>query len=337
MKKVIIWFNHWFSTAYHMVNMIKDDNNTEFYIIGTNGNEENVMKTVCDYWEKEPDFLSDEEYVQYCLEFCQRHSVNIFIPRKKQLSIVKNIKRFENISVKVLAEKNFEKMKQLNNKKNTYELFKTLKIGNIPEYYIVNTAEKFIEAYQKLKANHKKICFKFIEDEGAVSFRIIDDSMKDADIFLIRKGLKVTSEEVYNSLKKRKNTAEIMLMPYLEGEEVSVDCLKTKNGLISLPRVKTLTRTEIIRYDKEILDICKDFFKKYGVEHPCNIQFKYDNGIPYLLEINTRMSGGIHYTCLAANINIPNISVNQLLGIDKIWKINKKETKVSYIETPILI
>ena len=81
MKKVIIWFNHWFSTAYHMVNMIKDDNNTEFYIIGTNGNEENVMKTVCDYWEKEPDFLSDEEYVQYCLEFCQRHSVNIFIPR----------------------------------------------------------------------------------------------------------------------------------------------------------------------------------------------------------------------------------------------------------------
>lgn len=332
-----IWFNHWFSTAFHMVSMIKNDNKNNLYIIGTNSNIENVMKTVCDYWEEEPEGLNDEEYLDYALNFCKKHSVNVFIPRKKQILIVKNIAEFDKIDVKVLADRNFDKMKLLNNKKSTYELFEKLGIGHIPEYYIANSKESFVEAYKKLKNIYNKICFKFIEDEGAVSFRIIDDTIEEADIFSTRKGLKVTSKEVYKSLEKRKSIPDIILMPYLEGTEVSVDCLVTEKGLIAIPRFKTHTRTEIIKYNKEILNICRDFAEKYGLEHPYNIQFKYSNGIPYLLEINTRMSGGLHYTCLASGINIPSIAVNQLLGINNEWTLEEKEKRVSYIETPVLI
>ena len=320
-----------------MVNMIKNDSKNNFYIIGTNSNAENVMKTVCDYWEVEPEGLTDDEYLDYALDFCKKHSVNIFIPRKKQILIVENIEEFDKIDVKVLADRDFEKMKLLNNKKSTYELFKKLGIGYIPEYYIVNSKESFAKAYKKLKDNYDRVCLKFVEDEGAASFRIIDDSMEEADIFSVRRGLKVTSKEVYNSLEKRENIPDIMLMPYLEGAEVSVDCLAAEKGLIAIPRFKTHTRTEIIKYDREILDICREFAEKYGLEHPYNIQFKYSNGIPYLLEINTRMSGGLHYTCLASGINIPAIAVNQLLGIESEWTLEEKEKRISYIETPVLI
>ena len=33
-----IWFNHWFSTAYHLINMIKDGDPDKFYFIGTSTN-----------------------------------------------------------------------------------------------------------------------------------------------------------------------------------------------------------------------------------------------------------------------------------------------------------
>ncbi len=52
---------------------------------------------------------------------------------------------------------------------------------------------------------------------------------------------------------------------------------------------------------------------KVQLKFPCNIQFKIKEGIPYLLEINTRMSGGLQMACLAADINIPNIALNKLL------------------------
>lgn len=32
-----IWMNHWFSTAYNIVNLIKQDD-PDFYVIGTNEN-----------------------------------------------------------------------------------------------------------------------------------------------------------------------------------------------------------------------------------------------------------------------------------------------------------
>ena len=35
---VRIWLNHWFSTAYNIINLIKADEQ-DFYIIGTNDNE----------------------------------------------------------------------------------------------------------------------------------------------------------------------------------------------------------------------------------------------------------------------------------------------------------
>ncbi|HAN09459.1 MAG TPA: hypothetical protein DCP90_02470 [Clostridiales bacterium] len=70
---------------------------------------------------------------------------------------------------------------------------------------------------------------------------------------------------------------------------------------------------------------------------PCNIQFKYHEDKLYLLEVNTRMSGGIQNSCMGADINIPNIAVNQLLGIEKIWSANQISRKVVHVQMPLII
>jgi carbamoylphosphate synthase large subunit len=59
--------------------------------------------------------------------------------------------------------------------------------------------------------------------------------------------------------------------------------------------------------------------------------------VPYLLEVNARMSGGIQLSYAATGINIPNIAVNRLLGIEKRQVWDKTTRVVSFIETPILL
>ena len=61
------------------------------------------------------------------------------------------------------------------------------------------------------------------------------------------------------------------------------------------------------------------------------------DGIPYLLEINTRMSGGLQMGCLAAGVNIPNIALNKMFGCDIDWTMDRTEKTVSYIELPQII
>ena len=44
-----IWLNHWFSTAYNIIRLIRDSD-PGYTIIGTNENEESPIKAVCDEW-----------------------------------------------------------------------------------------------------------------------------------------------------------------------------------------------------------------------------------------------------------------------------------------------
>lgn len=329
-----IWLNHWFSTAYNIINLIKEGE-SDFFIVGSNENFDSVLRCVCDEWYQEP-VLKGDEYVEYCRDFCEEHHIDVFMPRRGMLDISRNKKMFEEIGTKVMVDE-YEVISVLNHKDKAYELFKEMEIGIVPDYRIVTSADDFYDAYKWLKKHYKQVCFKFVHDEGGKSFRLIDNQRKGYEALFKKQNTRMTLDDVMEALRERETTAPIMIMPYLPNHEVSVDCLKTKHGVIMLPRDKDATRIEKLIFDDKILEMCKDFYDKIGLEYPCNIQFKYLDGIPYFLEVNTRMSGGIQMACLAAGVNIPNLAVNKILGIDKEWRLEKELKKVSHVEVPILV
>lgn len=332
MRKVV-WLNHWFSTAYNIINLIKEDDKYDFYIIGSSELNYSVLKEVCDEWHSEPKEAKDEEYVNFCLDFCKKHNVDIFVPYRNLVIISKFKNRFEELGIKVLVD-NYDVVSLLNNKQTAYDYFKN--IITVPDYYVVETLDEFINAYNALEKKFNRVCFKFIRDEGGKSYRLIDNNRKGyADLFKKQSSC-ITLNNVVEALSEKEKFPPIMIMPYLEGDEISVDCLKTENGIIMIPRIKGNTRFETVRFDEEIIQMCSLIYDKLNIECPCNIQFKYKGGIPYFLEINTRMSGGTHMTCMAANVNIPNIAVNKLLGCNKEWQIDKKEKTVSQVEIPLI-
>ncbi len=331
---VTVWLNHWFSTAWNIIGLLRE-NNPGLCIIGTNENEYSVIRTVCDQWYREP-VLSSEEYVDFCLQFCREHGVEVFIPRRGMLKISEQKHRFEEIGVKVMLD-NYDIVSILNHKERAYKFFKENEIAAVPDYHIVTTPQDFISAYNELSGKYKQVCFKFAKDEGGKSFRLIDNQRKGYNSLFKKQNTRMTLDDAMAALSEKDEFSPIMIMPFLPDDEISVDCLDTARGLIALPRVKGSSKYEIIRYDDEITDMCRKFQKKAGLSCPYNIQFKYLDGIPYFLEVNTRMSGGIQMACYASGVNIPQIALKKLLGEDCEWENNYEEKIISQILQPLII
>ena len=324
---VRVWFNHWFSTSYGLIELIKKNELEEVYVVGSNRQINSVIQKVCDEWYEVP-VLAVDEYIDYCVEFCIQHKIDVFIPRKYMVEISKNKDRFGEIGVKVLVD-NYDKIVTLNNKVEAYKLFDKIESVNIPDYEVVKSVEEFEAAYKRIKSKHEQICVKFVNDEG--------DSIDSYKKLRMYSEAEVEYADYVKALKNMGTFDELMIMPYLSGTEVSVDCMKTEDGIIAIPRYKSASRHEEVLYDKDILDMTYKILDVIGLEYPCNVQYRFENNIPYLLEVNTRMSGGLQMSCMAADVNIPNIALNKLLGNRVSWDINKRECIVSYIETPQII
>ena len=329
-----VWMNHWFSTAVNIIDLIKKDF-PDIHLISTNEHEFSVIKNVSDEWYQEP-VLKDDEYVDFCLNFCKEHEVQFFMPRRGLVSISDHKDRFEEAGIRVMVDR-FDMVSILNRKDRAFQFYTEKKIGAVPDYFIVKTADAFVKAYEQLLLKHKQICFKFVRDEGGKSYRLIDNQRKGYAALFKKQTTRITLDEAISALSERDVFAPVMVMPFLSGDEVSVDCLNTSKGLIMLPRIKGYEKHEILRYDDEIIDLCERFQEAAELQCPYKIQFKYLEGVPYFLEVNTRMSGGVQMGCYASGINLPQIALKKLMGENVDWKINRETKIVAQILKPVTI
>lgn len=328
-----VWLNHWFSTAYFIISMMRQSN-PDFTFIGSNENKESPIMMVCDEWYQEP-VLKGKEYVDFCVDFCKAHNVDVFMPRREMVEISKFKSRFTDIGVHVMMD-DYQYVSLLNDKAAAYDIFRKNGIGDVPDYFIVKNLRDFESAYASLRDKYGWVCFKFVNDEGGKSYRLIDNSRRGYAALFRKLTTRITYEEAVDALSEKESFSPLMVMPYLPGSEISVDCLRTARGVIMIPRIKDYSRIERIHYDDGILSTCDQLLQSIPLECPCNIQFKYLDEIPYLLEVNTRMSGGTHLSCMATGINIPDIAVNKLLGVEKPWSLERIEASVTHVEMPIV-
>ena len=339
-----IWFNHWFSTAYRVIEDIQkgcQENNIDIEIIGSNRLDVCVYKTICNEFYIEPDVdISAKDYVNWCLDFCKCHNIDVFIPRREREEISKYLSEFNKLNVKVMVDKNTELLNLLEDKFKTVEFFKKNDICKVPDIIIVNNVEEFKSAYKTLKNKYPqdRICIKYNKDEGATSFRVIDDKVDNITSLRTGTGLKISYNHAVEMLGSVSNFDDLIVMIYLDGPEVSIDSLMTKNGFIGLSRQKVGSRTTKIEYNKSFYEISKKFAEITKITMPYNMQLRYHKNKWYLLEVNTRMAGGTYKSCMTG-INIPFIALCELLDIPCEFPNIKKIKKilVSDIETPIII
>jgi biotin carboxylase len=315
-----IWFNRWFTTVSHYIDLIRaNPEGRRFVIFGTHPNKDALYLQNCDFAFTEPD-ISGEEYIDFCLDFCQQHGIDIFIPRKENVLISKRLKSFHAIGVKVLVCPDAELMETMDNKAAAYQSVMEMErdgeaIVSIPDFYVVNQLDDFKRAYECLRGKGHTVCFKPVIGEGANGFRVIKENIETiTQLFNQGIGYRIPYQHACEILSQQEIFPDLMVLEFLEEEEFSIDCLASQEKLYAaIPRMKGDGRVRELVNHHQLIQLAHTFHQKYKLPYIFNIQVKYNKGVPKLLEINPRMSGGMHFSCLSG-INFPYLAIKILLG-----------------------
>lgn len=317
MTKTRIYFNRWFSVAYHYMNMIRNnEDGMQFEIYGTHSDPNNMALQACDNAELEPK-VTGKEYIDFCVDFCRRHRIDLFIPRLHMLDISRNIHLFEEVGTKVLVCRDTELMEKLMEKDHFYESVRELGIMSIPDYFTVSNASQFKHAYEALANAGHEVCFKPCNGEGGMGFRVIDNSRNPLEELSGHTQNRISFEDAFRAFSSVESFPNLMVMERLQGYEYSIDCLADSEGnlLAAVPRRKAGGRLRKLEENADLLNIAGEVASAYRIPYNFNIQMKYQNETPKLLEINPRMSGGLHVSCLSG-INFPYLAVKLALGYE---------------------
>ncbi|MDQ0484909.1 ATP-grasp domain-containing protein [Guptibacillus hwajinpoensis] len=340
-----IWFNRWFTTVAHYIDLIRNnEDGTVFKIYGSHPNEDALYLQYCDYAFVEPD-ISGDDYIDYCLSVCIEKEIDLFIPRKENVLISQNLSKFHEIGVKVLVC-NAELMALMDNKAAMYESITEREkeqgqpLVPIPDYVVVNNVDEFREAYTHLTKKGHTVCFKPVIGEGANGFRVIKEGQETIEE-LLTEGVsrRISMEHACSILSQKETFPDLMVLEYLEGYEYSIDCLAYDGELhLAIPRKKAGGRIRELEDNQELLGIARALHREYNIDYISNIQVKFSKGVPKLLEINPRMAGGLNISCLSG-VNIPYEAIKLLLhGNSQVDKFTPTMgIRASHIEKEIVL
>lgn len=372
-----------YSNLYNAINDLKEDApSRRFKTICSHSNENFIGFKAADKFIIEPKLSKSltieslEKLTEFIIENIKKHSVNLIIPsrRQKQLGIIlkENILNIQGILEEnnckiVLTSYNPEIIDILNNKLKFYDYLKEFNLKqesyfqfNIPDYVGYSTHPDKIDNIFELSKNNE--IFKSLNDEVVFctkptigvygsGFFIFDNEENDAYNRLNLK-TKISMGEFVKNIKLLKNQNhenDMLLMEFLPNHEYSADCVAINGELMGISvREKIDGQSyQIMQVHKEIYEQTLELVKLFKLNGMFNVQFKNDkNNKPYILEINTRLSGKSYYATFYG-VNLTRIMCNILCGYNSIEEyknlfeqinLNKESLRVnSYYKTVDLL
>lgn len=305
-----------------VINLLHSDEDIHITFV-SNVDKDSVSKVVDDCVIA--DYPKNEvEYIDYLINICLDKNIDIVIPYKRMRLFAKYYDKFVDHNIKVLIPSNLNTYTVFNDKHETYEMLKGV-IGEelVPKYFIVNNIDEYCHAVEEISKT-SDVCVKYVSDIASNSFRILNlksRSIKELDIKTKEERNKlihmidnsVLEEMIRNEGLKK----PLMVMEYVEGQEVSCDCVGFRNSddNLIIPRFKLNDKEQVFMKDNRIIDLCNKIINYSGYDSICNIQFIKNGDDIKLLEINTRMSGGIYLSSYGTDINLPIIAIYDALGI----------------------
>lgn len=320
-----IWFNRTFATNLHTIALLRDNPAGEpVRIYGSHADLDSPVLTACDVVELEPDgAVVGEEYVGWALDFCVRHGIDVFIPRLHLTSIAAARHEFTRAGTALVAGP-AEAAALLDDKAAAYDDAAAVGLP-VPPFRVVRSGEDLSSAYSELAAEVGEVCLKPVTGVGGEGFRLLTRERPDLEDVLGKLSPQVHVDDVASAIDARAARGEavppLMLLPFLHGPEVSVDCLANEHGILlaAVPRTK-ISRRRLLVDDQEALTVARTIVARHRLSSLSNTQVRYWQrpGVdakprPYLLETNVRISGGLYQTALSG-LNLPWAAVELSLG-----------------------
>ncbi|MBE0441539.1 MAG: ATP-grasp domain-containing protein [Psychrobacter sp.] len=157
------------------------------------------------------------------------------------------------------------------------------------------------------KHGHQPLCVKPVTGIFAQGFWRLDsgkETINQYDSFehlYFTEQKKISTTQFLNAYKNSSMVHDrpipMLLMPYLSGQEYSIDVVcEYGEVLAAVTRYKT-GKVQHIGYEKSVMDVVIPLIKAFNCDGIVSVQTKADDeGKHRVLEINSRPSGGIGYT-----------------------------------------
>ncbi|RYZ55712.1 MAG: ATP-grasp domain-containing protein [Chitinophagaceae bacterium] len=263
-----------------------------------------------------------ENFAAEVLALCKRENIDIVLPlvTKELFPLSRYKEEFNKAGVQVLVSSH-SAIQTANDKGACYRFLSEKGIP-VPQFHLVHTTEEFIHAAFELGHPQQSFCFKPTVANGSRGFRIVSDSINEAEHLFHQKpyntfitythALKILSSQPFPPL---------VVTEYLPGDEYSVDCLADKGkALLVVPRLRQKMINGISvqgRFEKDeaIIAYCTQIIEAIGLHGNIGIQVKRNAyGQPLLLEINPRVQGTI-VAGLGAGVNLPVLALRNAMGL----------------------
>lgn len=305
-----------YSNLFHAINDIRTaDTEKNFKILCSHTNPGFVGFESSDFFEIEPK-CKDNDFLDYCENIIKKYKVDVIFAANRQVALYKNKERFENLGAEVVTVASSKLIPSINNKAKLYKLLENSPLVKIPAYGAFSTEEEFLNQYKRLKKDNKKLCMKPTQGVYGVGFYILKEKSNDLNTFLAQQ--QTVSVTKFKSMIAKKKFKQMILMQFLEGDERSVDCVAFKGQLVggTIRKKNSGGLPQVIEKNDDLMKQVEWIVKKLKLNGMFNVQFKDFQGIPYLLEINPRLSGRSFYSTIAG-FNIPFVASQLFSGLKK--------------------
>jgi predicted ATP-grasp superfamily ATP-dependent carboligase len=334
-----IWFNKTFSTiAAVLINLRQSVPAGEIILICTQTYTTATAFLAADESYLEPSELVGQEYLDWCVEFCSRHKIDLFWPGKEAALISANHAVFNAIGVQVMSVADNATLNLLHNKAHFYSDLKP-NVATIMDFIAVNNRDEFEVAINALSAKHEKLCIKPAVSVYGLGFRILD-TQRDS-ITHVLKGIEyqIPLQELRQGMLNTPQFDTLLVMEHLGGVEWSVDCVGRHGELlVAVQRKKSplAGHGQTIDNHSGISGMVNRLTAQYRLNGIFNIQFKEGTQGVRLLEINPRPSGGFGMACLAG-VNLAQIALQTIKGEAFRQPSISYGLKVSEVNTPVVL
>lgn len=338
-----IWFNKTFSSI-HLVlrNLRLADTEKQISLIFSHIHNHAPGIAVADESYLEPADLSDEDYLDWAIDFCRQQHIDLFWPGKAAAMIARHKHRFLAVGAHTVSVAAAEILELLNNKAAFYQVLNK-QIACMPNSIAVNTLQEFDRAYESLRLQHPKICVKPAVSVFGLGFRIIDEIRPSITHLLSGLEHHIPLNELRFGMEQMEFFDSLLVMEYLPGHEWSVDCVAEHGELRhAVQRRKPLQPGHSQTFDNnnEVAGMVERLTTEYRLNGLFNIQFKEGANGPRLLEVNPRPSGGIGMACMSG-INLAAATLEIFLKCDLAKMTDFKSIAygqcVSEINTPVIL
>ena len=317
-----IWLSSWMGSVTDTIQEIK----TTFpdaYILASHEKITSPLYLTADAFLIEPEFDTDREYAQWVAETCREYQIQLLYPYHGMLRIAKNLDLFEGIQV--ITEPADLQLK-MESKCDVYSTLIQEGLGYlVPQFDQVTSLAQFKDACEAYRKLGFKLCIKAAHDVGAQSFKFITfDELSTADLYR-RTGSRISYDnlcKLFSQLESEGQAFEFIVMPYMPDPEASVDCYRTKDGkFIAIPRFKVNGKLREIDHHIYLESAAQKIYDLFGLSAIANVQFRLDPVTEQfkLLEVNTRMSGGVAMTNLCG-VNLMEYLIRDKFNLPQVYK-----------------